>query len=130
MESRCSISEAEMDLQALRAPNTTLVRRCRTLSYLSVLPSVLNLVSKANFGWLSCNDPAEPAQVKRLMQMPQPGSSCRAPGAGAGGYKSVSSRQSRGWDAVGFRSGDDVHIAPSGYGSRVRPCHSAEGCVA
>lgn len=50
-----------------------------------------------------CNDPAVSAQVRRLMQKLQPGSSCLAPGVGAGGCKSVSSRRSHGWHAARFR---------------------------
>ena len=44
-------------------------------------------------GLLACNDPAEPAQIMRLMRMPRPGFSWPTPGVGAGGCKSVSSRQ-------------------------------------
>lgn len=77
-----------------------------------------------------CNDPAEPAQVKRLMQMPQPGSSCRAPGVGAGGYKSVSSPLQRGWRAGWSRSDADARIALSTCGSRVRPSRSVAGSAA
>lgn len=84
----------------------------------------------ANHCLPDCNDPAEPAQVKRLMQMPEPGSSCRAPGAGAGGYKSVSSPLQRGWRAGWSRSDADARIVLSTCGSRVRPCRSAAGSAA
>jgi len=40
-----------------------------------------------------CNDPVVSAQFMRLMQMLEPGFSCSAPGVGAGGCKSVSSRR-------------------------------------
>ncbi|WP_075255803.1 helix-turn-helix domain-containing protein [Herbaspirillum camelliae] len=40
-----------------------------------------------------CNDPAKPAQVMRLKQTPQPVSSCPAPDAAGGGYRSRSSHQ-------------------------------------
>ena len=39
---------------------------------------------------LSCIDPAESAQIKLLKHKPQQGSSCSAPGEGAGGYRSRS----------------------------------------
>lgn len=45
------------------------------------------------------------------MQMLQPVFSYSAPGVGAGGCKSVSSRQLRGWRAARFRSGAGEHIA-------------------
>ena len=45
----------------------------------------------------ACSDSAEPAQVRRLKQMPQPGSSYQAPGVVARGCKSESNRRSRGW---------------------------------
>lgn len=59
-----------------------------------------------------CIDPAEPAQVKRLMQMPEPGSSCQAPGAGVGRCRSVSNRRSRGWRVGSSRSGADARTIP------------------
>lgn len=58
-----------------------------------------------------CNDPAFPAQLKRLMQRLQPGFSYSTPGVGVGGCKNVSSRQSHGWHAAGSRSGADGYIA-------------------
>ena len=39
-----------------------------------------------------CNDPAEPAQLTPLKRRPQQAFSCRAPDAGAGGYRNRSSR--------------------------------------
>jgi hypothetical protein len=59
-----------------------------------------------------CIDPAEPAQVRPLMQMPQRVFSCSAPDAGAGGCRSGSSRRSAGWHAAAIRSGADARIAP------------------
>ena len=41
----------------------------------------------------SCNDPAKPAHLKQLRQTPQPVSSCPAPDAAGGGYRSRSSHQ-------------------------------------
>lgn len=59
-----------------------------------------------------CNDPAVPAQVRPLKHMPRRVSSCRAPGAGAGGCKTRSSRRSPASRAAGFRSGGGVRTAP------------------
>ncbi len=58
----------------------------------------------------TCNDPAEPAHLKRLTQMFQPGFSCQAPGVGAGGCKNVSSRRSPGWHVAASRSDAGGHI--------------------
>ena len=52
------------------------------------------------------------ATCEKLKRTPQRGFSCPAPGAGAGGCRTGSSRRSRGWRAAGFRSGDDACIAP------------------
>jgi len=65
--------------------------------------------------WISqqlCIDPAEPAQVMQLKRMPVLGSSCRAPGAGAGRCKSVSSRRSRGWHVGWSRSDAGARTVP------------------
>lgn len=58
-----------------------------------------------------CNDPAVSAQFTQLTQMLQSGFSYSAPGAGAGGCKSVSNRRSHGWHAARFRTGAGGHTA-------------------
>ncbi|KGS59408.1 hypothetical protein X949_6248 [Burkholderia pseudomallei MSHR5609] len=58
------------------------------------------------------NDPTEPAQVKRLTQMPQPVFSSSAPDEAVDDCKTGSSRQWRGWHAAASRSGVGVRIAP------------------
>jgi len=58
-----------------------------------------------------CIDPAKPAQVKQLKQMPQPGFSSSAPGGAVDGCKTESSRQSPGWRAARFRNDADARIA-------------------
>lgn len=72
-----------------------------------------------------CIDPAEPAQVRPLMQMPQRVFSCSSPGAG----RSESSLQSGGWHAAAIRTGADARIAPWAYELPARPSHSARGCA-
>lgn len=59
-----------------------------------------------------CIDPAEPAQVRPLMRMPQRVFSCSAPGAGADGCRSGSSPRSGDWHAAAIRSGADARIVP------------------
>ncbi len=59
-----------------------------------------------------CIDPAVFAQVRLLKHKPQRGSSCPAPGAGAGGCKSRSNPRSRGWHAAGSRTCGGEHIGP------------------
>jgi sugar lactone lactonase YvrE len=61
--------------------------------------ALIDLLSEATLwemmvvGINPCNDPAESAHFKPLMQMPQRVFSCPAPDAGAVGYKSQSSHQ-------------------------------------
>lgn len=57
-----------------------------------------------------CIDPAVSAQVRLLKHKPQPGSSWRAPGEGAGGCRSRSSLRSRGWRVGGSRTGGGARI--------------------
>ena len=57
-----------------------------------------------------CIEPAVSAQVRLLKHKPQRGFSCRAPGEGAGGCKSRSSRRSCGWRAAGPQNGGDARI--------------------
>jgi LysR family glycine cleavage system transcriptional activator len=56
----------------------------QSYAYYIVFPEDRALSPKARVfcDWLveQCNDPAEPAQIKRLMRRPQPGFSCSAPG--------------------------------------------------
>ena len=68
-------------------------------------PTTAILLMVGLFGLSKCNDPAKPAQLRPLKQMPQRVSSCRAPGEGAGCCKSRSSPRSRGWRAAGFQTG-------------------------
>src|SRR5690606_24733591 len=63
-----------------------------------------------------CNDPALPAQVRPLKHKPRRGSSCPAPGAGAGGCRTGSSRRLLAARAAGTRSGGGVRIVPSRCG--------------
>ena len=60
----------------------------------------------------SCIDPALSAQIRLLKHKPQRGSSCPAPGGGAGSCKSGSSRQSHGWRVAASRTGDGARIDP------------------
>ena len=59
-----------------------------------------------------CIDPAEPAQVRPLMRMPQRVFSCSTPDAGVGGCRSGSSPRSGDWHAAAIRSDADARIAP------------------
>ncbi len=99
--------EAVRQVTERRTSSTT---RCALMS-----PSARRRRKHICRAWL-CNDPAESAHFKPLMQMPQRVFSSPVPDAVAGSYKSRSSRQSRDWHAAASRIDVDARIAPSKYG--------------
>lgn len=58
-----------------------------------------------------CIDPVEPAQVRQLKRMPQPGFSSSAPGGAVDGCRTESSRRLSGWRVAASRTDVDAHIA-------------------
>ena len=65
----------------------------RGLSRVIQSDSSKEFCARAMLNWThQCNDPAEPAQLTPLKRRPQQAFSCRAPDAGAGGYRNRSSR--------------------------------------
>ena len=57
-----------------------------------------------------CIDPAVSAQARLLKHKPQQAFAYPGPGGAAGGYKSQSSRQSRGWRVAGIQIGGGARI--------------------
>lgn len=73
-------------------------------------------LQQCRFPTKSCNAPAVSAQVRPPKRTSQRGSSCPAPGAGAGGCRTGSNRRPPGWRVAGFRTGGGGRTVPSTCG--------------